>query len=182
MFCPELIDPRHFFYNEVTNDVPRNGCIHYKSEENNDGKGDNNIGESLMVKTVTMSDKDNPSVHVTEPTERLNMNDQTETLVSLSQSSQTRSKSKEVSYKDLQEIYTELMRLSIAQGKAKTLYGAGIHLLDVLKLGDTNFDEELDDTICRYSSTFTKTSQVTFLTLSQEESFRCPQKLSTKPS
>ena len=73
-----------------------------------------------------------------------------------------------------------MMRLSIAQGKAKTLYGAGIHLLDVLKSGETNFDEKLDDTIRRYSSTFTKTSEVTFSTLSQE-SFICPQKPSTKP-
>ena len=90
----------------MTNDVLRNGCIHYKSEENNEGKGDNNIGESLMVKTVTMSHKDNPSVHVTEPTERLNMNDQTETLVSLSQSSQTKGQSQ-------RKYHTRICRRSI---------------------------------------------------------------------
>ena len=73
------------------------------------------------------------------------------------------------------------MRLSIAQGKARTLYDAGIHLLDVLELGETNFDEELDDTIRQYSFTFTRTSQVTFSISSQEETFICPPNLSTKP-
>ena len=52
-------------------------------------------------------------------------------------------------HEDLQAIYSELMRLSISQGKAKTLYGAGIHLLDILKMGDTtNLEESTDNTIC----------------------------------
>ena len=81
---------------EVTNDVSHNGCINYKSEESNDRIGDNNIGESSIVKTVTISIEENTSVHVTEPTERLHEHEQTETLVSLSQSSRSRSTPKEV--------------------------------------------------------------------------------------
>ena len=46
MFFPELIDRRYFFYMEVTNDIPHNGCINYKSEETNDGRGDNDIDKA----------------------------------------------------------------------------------------------------------------------------------------
>ena len=64
MFCPELIDRRHFFYMEVMNDVSRNGFINYNSEETNDGRGDNDIDEAPTVKAVTMSAEEDTSVHV----------------------------------------------------------------------------------------------------------------------
>ena len=69
-----------------------------------------------------------------------------ETLDSLNQSTK---KVKEVSYnyKDLQEIYSELILLSLSQGKATTLYGAGIHILGIIKMGGTNLGENIDNTI-----------------------------------
>ena len=67
------------------------------------------------------------------------------------------------------------------EGKAKTLYGAGIHLLDIIKTGGTNFEENIENTIRRYNATFTRTNQVTFSSLSQNEDYLCPPMPSTKP-
>ena len=105
IFCTELIDRGHFFYMEVTNDVLRNGSIDYKSEETNDRRGCNAIVELPMVKAVTMSAEEDLSMHVADSTERFHEHERPETLVTLSQSSWSRSKSKEVSYKDLQNLY-----------------------------------------------------------------------------
>ena len=101
-----------------------------------------------------------------------------EIMVSFSQSTK---KVKEVSYKKLQEIYSELIRLSFSQGKAKTLYGAGIHLLDIIKTGGTNFEDKIENTIRRDNATFTRTNRVTFSSLSQNEEYLCPPMPSTKP-
>jgi hypothetical protein len=71
---------------------------------------------------------------------------------------------KTVTFKDLQELFTELIRLALSQGREslKTLYGAGIQILNLLKCPSTDIQVPVDKVISRYQSTFTPTNEVTF--------------------
>ncbi len=93
--------------------------------------------------------------------------------------SQLTKTNKTVTFKDLQELFTELIRLALLQGResTKTLYGAGIQILNLLKCPSTDIQVPVDTVISRYQSTFTPTNEVTFTS----SCMPIPQKPKPKP-
>jgi hypothetical protein len=128
-FVLALHDPRHFFYCQVDNQVKRNdkrSILHGTKKA---------LGVSLIANIENPGLVHCPIANVEKPVTVSTIFDSVATskecfFVTTDEQccSQPKKTNKTVTFKDLQELFTELIRLALLQGResTKTLYGAGI--------------------------------------------------------
>jgi hypothetical protein len=159
-FLLSLHDPRHIFHNETTTQVKRSVML--PAQRVNDPTFEStqqSIDDSLYENIEQIPELQLPNAYTESTIANINC-PTTDFTVATKQTT-----TKAVKYKDLQELFNDVIRLTMAQGQepTRTLYGAGIQMLNLLKDPSlVDIQASLDTVISRYHAAFTPTNQVSF--------------------